>query len=383
MTYIPGQSQIFTITTTDPVAKVYGFQVSARLDSDPENGQAGDFNTGAQQIVLCDDGSLKGSAGCAPTVLVQFIEHSSPFTRNIAAVVWTAPASNVGTVTIYVTAAACNGDATAAGDHVYTAKLQLHPSAVNRAAALYSITDLGVPDGYQNSYGRAVNASGQVAVVTPVRDQRGVRQDRSWRSVPGNGPLALQSLGTLGGVFSSAVAMNDFGQVAGTSTNANGTERPSRSTPNGVPVQLFDLGSLDQTESAAGGINNSGEVVVRTVQGSHSRAFRSSANGSPISLTDLGTLGGTNSQAWGINASGQVAGGSDGPGDLFGRAFRSSPSGSPVALTDLGTLGGPAVGTAINDAGQVVGDSDVTPLGIQDIRAFISTPNGVFPSLTP
>src|SRR5215468_9421896 len=38
-TYSPGQQQTITVTITDPKAKVYGFQMSARLDSNPAMGQ--------------------------------------------------------------------------------------------------------------------------------------------------------------------------------------------------------------------------------------------------------------------------------------------------------------------------------------------------------
>ena len=47
--YTPGQQQTLTLVITDSRARVYGFQASARLDSNPTNGQAGDFSAGAQQ----------------------------------------------------------------------------------------------------------------------------------------------------------------------------------------------------------------------------------------------------------------------------------------------------------------------------------------------
>src|SRR5579864_1049763 len=43
LTYSPGAQQTFTIVVTDPTARVYGFQMTARLESDLANGQAGDF----------------------------------------------------------------------------------------------------------------------------------------------------------------------------------------------------------------------------------------------------------------------------------------------------------------------------------------------------
>ena len=49
-TYTPGQQQTLTLTITDSRARVYGFQASARVDSNSTNGQAGNFTPGASQI---------------------------------------------------------------------------------------------------------------------------------------------------------------------------------------------------------------------------------------------------------------------------------------------------------------------------------------------
>src|SRR5712675_715849 len=44
--YTPGQQQTLTITISDSDARVYGFEITARLDSDPSNAQAGGFTAG-------------------------------------------------------------------------------------------------------------------------------------------------------------------------------------------------------------------------------------------------------------------------------------------------------------------------------------------------
>src|SRR3977135_2728934 len=43
LTYTPGVQQKLTIVITDSAAKAWGFQMTARLDSNLSNGQAGDF----------------------------------------------------------------------------------------------------------------------------------------------------------------------------------------------------------------------------------------------------------------------------------------------------------------------------------------------------
>jgi uncharacterized protein (TIGR03437 family) len=128
-TYTPGVQQTFTIAITDPQARVYGFQMTARLESDLSKGQAGDFAAGAQQIVLCDDNTNLRTATrpCPANFPVQFIEHSEPFRTNTIAVSWTPPATNAGNIRLYVAANAANGDGNNTGDRIYTANYLLTP----------------------------------------------------------------------------------------------------------------------------------------------------------------------------------------------------------------------------------------------------------------
>jgi uncharacterized protein (TIGR03437 family) len=134
-TYVPGQQQTVTLTITDSRARVFGFQASARPDSNASKGQAGNFTPSASQIVVCESGSLRGNSGCPASAPVQFIEHSRPFTTNTITFTWTPPASDVGPVTIYVAANAANGNGDDSGDHIYSTKLQLSPSATTSADA--------------------------------------------------------------------------------------------------------------------------------------------------------------------------------------------------------------------------------------------------------
>src|SRR5260370_570739 len=209
MTYTPGQPQTFTIAISDSKAKMYGFQMSARIDSNPTSGQAGDFTAGSQQIALCDNGNLKGTSGCPSGATVQFIEHSSPFTKGSINVQWTAPASNVGTVTVYVAVNAANGDGTNLGDHIYTTKLQLSPA--------------GGGGGNKPTVSAVVSASGfnakaGVAAGTwlEIYGSNLSATTRSWAGSDFNGNSAPTSLDGVGGTVGGPSAYVDFvspGQV--------------------------------------------------------------------------------------------------------------------------------------------------------------------------
>ena len=72
----------------------------------------------------------------------------------------------------------------------------------------------------------------------------------------------------------------------------------------------------------------------------------------PYTVIDLGTLGGTESYFYAINDSGQVVGDSWLTGDTEKHAFISDGT----TMTDLGTLGGDhSNARAINNSGLVVG----------------------------
>jgi len=154
--YTPGQQQTFTIVITDPIARIYGFQMTARLESDQANGQAGDFTPAVRQIVICDNNRFKPAGGCPANTPVQFIEHSSPYTTNRIQVSWTAPPTNVGNIHIYVAANAANGNMTETGDHIYTNHYVLTPACSD---AKPTIGDGGIISAYDFSP-RAGLASG-------------------------------------------------------------------------------------------------------------------------------------------------------------------------------------------------------------------------------
>ena len=115
----------------------------------------------------------------------------------------------------------------------------------------------------------------------------------------------MQDLGTLGGHFSEAVAVNAAGQVVGTS-NINDSEFHAFLWTRAEGMQ--DLGSLDGCLSMATAINDLGHVIGESAScdGSSERAFLwTKADG----MKDLGPVPGLFGGLTGINIFNQVVGG--------------------------------------------------------------------------
>lgn len=152
MTYIPGGPAItIVVTVTDPVNKHFGFQMTARPESNLSNGQAGDFTAGTHELVICDDNTVKGTKGCPDGSPVEFIEHDYPAGSQVGTTpytfMWTPPATNMGDVVFFVAGNAVNGNLQAdSGDHVYTNRYVLTAACTNTTPPV--ITSIDSASGY-------------------------------------------------------------------------------------------------------------------------------------------------------------------------------------------------------------------------------------------
>src|SRR5215472_11329482 len=97
LTYTPGQSQTLTVVVSDAVAAIYGFEMTARLESAPNTQQAGSFTAGTNQKVICSDNAVQPAGACGGTG-IQWIEHTQPSINNTISVQWTAPPAGSGNV---------------------------------------------------------------------------------------------------------------------------------------------------------------------------------------------------------------------------------------------------------------------------------------------
>jgi probable HAF family extracellular repeat protein len=173
----------------------------------------------------------------------------------------------------------------------------------------------------------------------------------------------MTDVGTLGGNFSEALAINASGQVVGYSDIAGDATFHAFLWTSAGGMQ--DLGTLDGTLSAAQSINASGEVVGYSTLSdndrSHFHAFLWTAS---AGMKDLGTLGGKSSSGNAINDSGQVTGGAS----LAQHASHAFIWTAASGMKDLGALGGSlqggsgSSGFGINSSGEVVGVSTTNPV---------------------
>ena len=199
----------------------------------------------------------------------------------------------------------------------------------------------GIPTVLSAGLGRAlaVNAGGVAAGSVLSTD--GTRTDTALLS-----PSGVVDVGTLGGSFAIAAAINDSGQFAGFSRRADGKDHAFLATASG----MVDLGAYGGDYSQAYAINQAGLVVGSAFDAAgKARCFLSTGGG----LVDPGTLGGTFCNAFAVNDSGQVTGSSATAAGI-GHAFMHDARG----MLDLGTLGGSSsLGKAINRHGHVVGSA--------------------------
>jgi len=154
----------------------------------------------------------------------------------------------------------------------------------------------------------------------------------------------MKDLGTLGGYYSNASAINNQGDIVGYSKTATGNTHPFLFSNN----TMIDLGTGGSTSANADDINDNGVIVGQTwTSGIGGRAFQLIDG----EWTSLGTLGGNNSSSFSVNNIGQIVG-----------AAESETSGWEAFLYENGIMnpivgkGTNSSGYGINEYGEVVGE---------------------------
>ncbi len=270
---------------------------------------------------------------------------------------------------------------------------QMTAQAQNNTHHHYKFIDLGTLGGPKSG----VNGEPSVQAINNAGTVVGVADTPMLTPVPGGfNPIgridffishafvwrggSLKDLGTLpGGDYSFAAAINQLGQIAGTSENSQ--IDPASGNPEFHAVlwqndKILDLGTLGGTASFAATLNNRGQVIGEALNDvPDPLSILGIGNGTTLTQTraflwqngkmnDLGTLGGPDSWAMYVNDRGQVAGTSYTSDAVDPNTL--TPQSDPFLwengkMKDLGNLGGtngflgPQFVQAFNNRGQVVG----------------------------
>jgi uncharacterized protein (TIGR03437 family) len=154
-TYTPGQMQQIMVTIADPAERRYGFELTARVDSNPKLQSAGTLAPADSKTQLIDcktAGALPFAGSCPSGNTLQWIEHTlAGYTASSAPSYtytfnWTPPAANAGTVTLYAAGNAGSGALVVSATHTYVTKLQLSPGTGGSLPTITSVnsaTDFG------------------------------------------------------------------------------------------------------------------------------------------------------------------------------------------------------------------------------------------------
>ena len=202
------------------------------------------------------------------------------------------------------------------------------------ATPLYHVTDLGTLGG-QYSFAYAINENGVVTGDSYLASG----QVSAFRY-----GTAMTSMGQLGGGFSYSGGINNSGTVVGYSVTSSSEFHAFLN----AGTQIRDLG-IPTRLNVATGINDN-NTIIGYVEGHPNTGGRRAFIYQGGQLSIIQTLGGSQSEALAINNSGHVVGWSS-SNSVFQRAFLYDG-----AIIDLGTLGGStSIALAINEPGQVVG----------------------------
>jgi uncharacterized protein (TIGR03437 family) len=261
-TYLPGVKQHLVVTIADPAQRAWGFQLTARLATNSAT-MAGAFaSTDQNTTLMCSSTDFNvfqevdyapGKTQTCPTSMpLQYIEqgttgynatkgHTGSQTYEFD---WTPSAASSGSVIVYVSGNAANGDLTVNGDHIYNTSYTLTPisfggppsitaGGVVSAGAFGAFTSVA-PGSWMEIYG--TNLAGST---------------RSWAGTDFTGNQAPVSLDAVKVTIGGQAAFIDY--ISPTQVNAQ--------VPSGTPT-----GAQQMTVSTPAGDSSAYNITVNPLQ---------------------------------------------------------------------------------------------------------------------
>jgi len=297
--YTPGVKQRLQVRINDAAMRQFGFQATARLGSNLTAGQAGTFSTVDNTTqIICDDGSIRPSAGCRANFAVEFIEHSRPSSSSTFTIEWTPPATDVGDVRIYVAGNAANGNAQNTGDRIYTRNYTLSPAAATTAPKP-TISSGGVSDAFSKTAGVApstwLSIAGSDLAAATATWTAAVADKKLPTTLEGASATVDGKAATIYSVSPTALSIltpNDIGvgSIAVVVKNANGESTPLTVDSAAVKPAFYSPFTQD-SKLYVNAMALDGTILGK--QGSDERAKRHARPGEVIVLFGTG-FGATN-----------------------------------------------------------------------------------------
>ncbi len=255
---MPGEVQHWIVTVADPSARRWGYELAARqsgststvaggFKASDTNSQVICSDTGFRRAVLTTSGACSGSS--YPLMYVEQTQAGARLGTTGSVTFefdWTAPASDVGAVSVYVAANAANGNnQDDSGDHVYTATYSLQPSAAGSGPSISAVVNGA-------SFASGIEAGSWVS----IQGQNLSQTTRAWTSADftDGTPTSLDGVSvSVGGkaayvYYISPTQINvqapdvATGEVAVTVTNAAGTSAAVNATVTDFAPAFFQAG---------------------------------------------------------------------------------------------------------------------------------------------
>lgn len=156
--YTPGVKQTIRVALSHPEAMRWGYQITARLASDPARA-AGTFTHNADSVrVQCAGGAPDGACAGQPEFAGHVVATTQAGTRNAVTwdIEWTPPSTDVGEVIFYAAGNAANGNGNNQGDFIYTANTRTAAAAPCNLTTTPAVTAVLNGASFRNS-GFALN----------------------------------------------------------------------------------------------------------------------------------------------------------------------------------------------------------------------------------